>query len=259
MTTNRLKAKLREGQTTLGGWSTLTDSFAAEMVGNLEVDYTVIDMQHGVASYPDLIAILQGIGVGGATPLLRVPVSDFGLAQRALDAGVEGLLIPLVDNAEDAVKAVNACRYPPLGKRSYGPIRARMHIGSDPEAVNDEILCLVQIETPGAMENLEAIVGTEGLDGVYVGPADLAIAHGLPIGTEDPRMEEMLASIVKTCQEGHVIAGIHAFSGKAARRATERGFSMVSVGSDATWLRAGYSRELAIARGHEPIDVVGFY
>lgn len=259
MTTNKLKPNLRDGESAVGGWCALSDSLAAEIVAGLDVDYVVIDMQHGVAPYSNLVAMLQGIGTYDVTPLVRIPVGDFGLAQRALDAGAQGIIVPLVDNAGDAANAVSACRYPPEGNRSFGPIRARMHLGSDPESVNEQVLVLVQVETLGAMENLEEIVTTPGVDGVYVGPADLAMAHGLPVGKEDPQMEEMLTIIVRACHEAGVVAGIHTFSGTAALRASKRGFAMTTVGSDATWLHAGYSRELAMARGIDPPNIVGFY
>ena len=259
MTTNTLKAKLRDGGTALGGWCALSDSLAAEIIAGLGVDYVVVDMQHGLAPYSALIAMLQAIGNSDVTPLVRIPVGDIGLAQRALDAGAHGIIWPLVDNAADAANAVSNCRYPPAGNRSFGPIRARMYLGSEPSAVNEQILCLVQVETPGAIESLEEIVATPGVDGVYVGPADLAVAHGLPVGQENPQMEEMLTKIVETCHKAGVVAGLHAFSGEAALRAYERGFSMTTVGSDVTWLRVGYTRELSIARAEDPREIVGFY
>ena len=252
MTTNSLKTKIGAGGTVFGGWCTLSDSLIAEMVGGLDVDYVVVDMQHGVAAYSDLIAMLQGIDLTDATPLVRIPHGDFGLAQRVLDAGAQGIIVPLVDSAVDAAQAAQACRYPPIGGRSFGPIRSQMHLGVDSEHVNEEVLCLVQIETPAAMQNLEEIVATPGVDGVYVGPADLALTHGLLVGREDPALQALLTTVVQACRAAGVIAGVHAFSGTSARHASEMGFSMITVGSDATWLRAGYSRELSTARGTTP-------
>jgi 4-hydroxy-2-oxoheptanedioate aldolase len=258
MTSNALKALLAEGRTAVGAWCALSDSLASEIVAHLDADYVCIDMQHGVTDYPDLIAMLQGIGTS-ATPLVRIPDGGYGLAQRALDAGAEGIIFPLVDDAKGARRAVDVCRYPPLGRRSFGPVRAGMHLGSDTATVNVEILCLVQVETTGAIHNLDEIASVEGVDGLYVGPADLALAHGLPMGQETEQMEDLMGCVVDSCNRAGLIPATHTSSGAAAMRAAARGFRMTTVGNDVTWLRSGYAKELAAARDRIPDQPVGYY
>jgi len=256
---NQLKAAVSTGARAVGAWCSLPTPFSAELVAGLGVDYVVIDMQHGLAAYSDLVAMLQAMAASAVTPMVRIPHRDFALAQRALDAGAQGLICPMVNDAADCAEAVGSCRYPPQGARSYGPIRARLHLGPDPVHANQEILCLVQIETVEAVRNLSEILSFPGIDGVYVGPSDLALTHGLPVGTRSEEMEKLLSKIVAACREAGRIAGVHAFSGAAARRGLERGFTMVTVCSDVISLRAGYLRELAIASQTDPPASDGFY
>ena len=239
---------MRSGRRAVGGWCALPSSFSAELVAGVGVDYVVIDMHQGLSAYSDIVPMLQAIAGTPATPLLRVPHGDLATAQRALDAGAEGLIFPLVNNAGDAAASVAACRYPPEGSRSFGPIRSQGHLGADTAHANREVLCLVQIETAEAIRNLEQIVGHPGVDGVYAGPADLALSHGLELGAESDEMEALFEAIVATCRDTGRIPAVHAVSGRGARRAFDRGFTMVSVGDDATWLRAGYAREIAASR-----------
>ena len=256
---NPIRQRLSQAENLVGGWCTLPTSFAAELVCNAGVDYAVVDMQHGLTGYSDLISMLQAIGSTGVTPLVRIPFQDYGLAQRALDAGAYGLIFPMISSRELALEAVNSCRYPPLGERSYGPIRSRMFLGADPSSVNDQVLCLVQIETRLAMQNLDEILMTDGVDGVYVGPADLALSHQLPIGEATAAHDGMLRLIAEKCGEYGRIPGIHMTSGEEARKAFSLGYVMCSVGSDAVWLRAGYASQIAEARSLVAKSEGGFY
>lgn len=246
--TNPLRSRLRDGEVVVGGWCTLPTSFAAEIVSDCGVDYAVVDMQHGLTGYSDLVSMLQAIGSAGVVPLVRIPYEDFGLAQRALDAGAYGLIVPMVNNCDQAKAAVNSARYPPIGERSYGPIRQKMHLGGDPAWVNSQVLLLVQIETRTAMANLDDILSVEGIDGVYVGPADLALTHGLEVGGQSAELDALLSRIVEACNEHGAVPGIHTASGADGRRAHSLGYRLTTVGSDAVWLRAGYSQQIAAAR-----------
>ena len=258
-TTNKLLALLRDGHSAVGGWCHLADSMAAEITGRLDVDYLVIDMQHGTASQSGIISMLQAVSGTGTTPLVRIPHQDYGLAQRLLDAGAEGLIVPLVNHRADAEAAASAVRYPPLGNRSFGPVRSQMVLGRDTEHVNSQILCLVQIETREAMGNLDEIVNAPGIDGVYVGPADLALTHGLSITRQEPELDRLFDLVLEACSRANSIPGIHCFSGESAKRAQNQGFRLTSVGSDAVWLKAGYCEQLALARGTEHQAPGGYY
>jgi 4-hydroxy-2-oxoheptanedioate aldolase len=158
----------------------------------------------------------------------------------------------LVNGAEEAARAVAACRYPPHGIRSYGPIRAASVIGSrNPEDLAGEVLCLVMVETREALENVEEIAATPRVDGIYIGPADLAISLGLPPTvdiTEDAHIEAV-RRIRDACQEHGIAAGIHAASGESAKKLAEAGFDMVTVATDAALLSAAAQQEVTAARG----------
>jgi 4-hydroxy-2-oxoheptanedioate aldolase len=165
----------------------------------------------------------------------------------------------MVNDPETAQDAVRMCRYPPLGERSYGPIRSRLFIGADPEVANLEILCLVQIETRRAMANLDAILSVEGVDGVYVGTADLALSHGISPGMSSDEVDGMLATIVEACARLGRIPGIHTTSGTDCRSKMGLGFRMLSIGSDSVWLHAGYATQVATARAEESSSGGGLY
>lgn len=253
MTTGTKKESLRSraarGEKLTGGWCTLPTPFASELVCDAGIDYAVVDMQHGLAGVTSLVPMLQAIGGMGRPGLVRIPFADYGMAQRALDMGAHGVIVPMVNSVLDAATAVASCKYPPVGSRSYGPVRARLHMGSDTTAANAQSLCLVQIETAEAIDNLNDIIQVPGVDGVYVGPADLALSQGWQVGVPIPELDTQLDSIATACERHGVIPAIHATSGKSAAAYFSRGYSMCSVGSDSVWLRAAYAEEIALARG----------
>jgi 4-hydroxy-2-oxoheptanedioate aldolase len=196
--------------------------------------------------------MLQAIEAAGAAPITRVLSNDPFRIMKALDAGAWGVIVPLVNGAEEAARAVAACQYPPHGIRSYGPIRAASVIGSrNPEDLAGEVLCLVMVETREALENVEEIAATPRVDGIYIGPADLAISLGLPPAvdiTEDAHIEAV-CWIKDACQEHGIAAGIHAASGESAKKLAEAGFDMVTVATDAALLSAAAHQEVSAARG----------
>ncbi|MDQ3870594.1 MAG: aldolase/citrate lyase family protein [Chloroflexota bacterium] len=251
MKTSGLKAIWRDRRPAFGGWCSIPSSFSAEIVASLGFDYVCIDMQHGLADFGDLVPMLQAVASYG-TPLVRVPVADYATAQRALDAGAEGLIFPLVNSRAEAEAAVASCRYPPLGARSYGPVRSRLHLGADVGHANAEVACIVMIETAAALDHLDEILDCPGVDAVYVGPNDLALGLGVLSEVSDPPFNRALETILEACVRRGTPAGIHTASGAAARAYVERGFSFATVTSDAAVLSAAYRSELATARGAEP-------
>jgi 4-hydroxy-2-oxoheptanedioate aldolase len=211
-----------------------------------------VDQQHGVIDYDSMVPMIQAIRAEGAAPITRVLSNDPFLIMKSLDAGAWGVIVPLVNNAEDAARAVSACRYPPRGTRSYGPVRAAGVIGSrDPEDLAGEVLCLVMVETREGLERVEEIAATPGLDGIYIGPSDLALSLGLPPTldvTEDAHIEAV-NKIREACHRNGIAAGIHSPSGEWARKHAEAGFDIVTVATDAALLRGAARREAAVARG----------
>lgn len=259
----RLRDLIGRGAPAFGGWCSIASSFTAELVASCGFAYVTVDMQHGLSSFGDLVPMLQGIGRWGTTPLVRVPVGDTATAQRALDAGAEGIIFPFISSKADAIAAVAACRYPPAGLRSFGPVRSRLVSGADTDRANSSVLCIVMIETQEALENLPAILATPGVDAVYVGPADL----GLSLGRGSPRdgiygqgrtlsnsgpsdgedLQPVLDRILNDCSASAKPAGIHAPSGLAAAQFLKSGFAFASVSTDAALLATVLQSELAHA------------
>ena len=252
MTGNALKAAWAEGRTAFGLWSVVPGSVGAEVLAETGADYVCVDQQHGVIDYDSMVPMLQAIRAGRAAPITRVLSNDPFPIMKALDAGAWAVIVPLVNSAEDAARAVSACRYPPQGIRSYGPVRAAGVIGSrDPEDLAGEVLCLVMVETREALEKVDEIAATPGLDGIYIGPSDLALSLGLPPTLEIKEDEhvESVRRIREACHEHGIAAGIHCPSGEWAKRHAEAGFDLVTVATDAPLLREAALRQLTAARG----------
>ena len=251
---NPLREVWGAGGTAFGLWSVEPGSFGAEIFARTGVDYVCVDQQHGVIGYDVMVPMLQAIEAGGAAPITRVLSGDPYRIMKSLDAGAWGVIVPLVNSADDAQSAVAACRYPPRGVRSYGPTRAFGVVGSDdPEVLDAEALCLVMVETREALDRVDEIAATPGLDGIYVGPSDLALSLGLP-PTLEVREDEHAGAIERVrdaCARNGIAAGIHSPSGEWARRHAEAGFDMVTVGTDASLLRGAALRELSVVRGEQ--------
>jgi 4-hydroxy-2-oxoheptanedioate aldolase len=243
----------------LGAWCTIPSSFSVELVSMIDLDFVVIDMQHGLISYPELVGCLQAAERRGKRTVVRVATGEFGLAQRVLDAGALDLIFPMINTIDDAKRAVDSAKYPPIGTRSYGPIRSRLVVGSDPSVANREVRCLVQIETREAVSNLQEILAVPGIDGTYIGPADLALTHGFELGSKNDRLDSIIEQIRLATSDAGLMSCIHTTSGASAKRYRDQGFSMVSIGSDAIWLRNGYSRQFAEALGKPHEETLAFY
>ncbi len=243
-----------EGRTAFGIWSMAPDPFVAELVARTGYDYVCVDCQHGLADFAATVSIFQSTDAAGAVPLVRVLSNDAGLIGRALDAGARGVIVPLVNDAEEAARAVAACRYPPDGVRSYGPVRAAEVLGSNtPGDLDGAVLCFVMVETREGLERVEEIAATPGLDGIYIGPADLALSLGLAPTLEITVKEhvEAVRRIRGACRENGVAAGIHCGSGEWARKHAEAGFDVVTVTMDAKLITEAARRELDVARAKE--------
>ena len=243
---NVLRRLWSEGRGTLGAWCQIPSPLSAEIMAQCGYDWVCVDMQHGPTGVEALGAMVQSISVAGAAPIVRVPSNEPWLIGRALDLGASGVIVPLVNAPDEAERAAAACRYPPAGRRSYGPVRAPSAAGTDTEACNDHVLCLVMIETREGVENVERICAVPGVDGVYIGPWDLGLSHGLagPGPELDPIVERILAS----CRRQGIAAGIATGSGEAARAYLDSGFVFAGVRSDVDLLAEAAGRELAGAR-----------
>lgn len=231
---NQLKEQWAAGDVTVGGWLSIADAFSAEIMGRVGYDYLCIDMQHGTADYSKVIQMLQALeSAPHGVPIVRVPWNEPGIIGRMLDGGARGAVIPMVNSVEEVEAAVAACRYPPLGDRSWGPVRAmRIHDEYTPELANEAVAVIPMIETRQAVDRIDDILAVPGVDAIYVGPADLSISLGLPPASDhDGIFTEALDEIVAACLRHGVVPGVHTNPTYIAKR-REQGFRMITVAID---------------------------
>ena len=236
MRANELKKRWTAGEKTLNGWLAIPNGFSAEIMAHQGFDSLTVDMQHGLVDYQAAVAMLQAISTTSTVPLVRVPWNEPGILQKMLDAGAYGIICPMINSRAEAEAFVAACRYPPAGSRSFGPIRATIYGGADyPQHANVEVLTLAMIETKQAVANLADILAVEGLDGVYVGPADLANSLGVAPGfdPENETVVEAIRTIVDTTKQRGKVAGIHCGSPAYIKRMWSIGFDYATLLSDA--------------------------
>ncbi len=250
MRINTVKEKWAAGQVTHGAWLSIPSSFSAEIMAHQGFDWVCIDMQHGIIDYQVAMEIIQAIGTTETIPFVRVPWNEFGVIGKVLDAGAMGVIIPMVNSAEEAQRAVAAFRYFPRGSRSFGPTRASYYAGTDYFlGANDQVACIPMIETKQAVERLDEILAVPGIDAVYVGPADLSITYGLPPGMNNGSpFEEARVLIAKKCGEHGITAGIHANASLAAKHFAA-GYRMITISGDAVAIPVQAQADLKVARG----------
>lgn len=253
-TASMLRERWAEGRPVFGLWAAMACPFAAELMSLGRVDYVCVDQQHGVVDYTDLVPMVSAIDARGAVPLTRVPANQDWLIGKSLDGGVQGVVVPLVSNGEEAEAAVAACRYPPRGVRSFGPIRSAVSMGArDTATLGDSLLCFVMVETREALEKIDQIASTPGLDGIYIGPADLALGLGIApdLDKQDPEHVAAVEHILVACKRNGIAAGIQCGSGRSAHQYAEDGFDLITFGKDSALLQSAVSRELAATRGED--------
>jgi 4-hydroxy-2-oxoheptanedioate aldolase len=253
----------RAGGQTVGCWLSLANAYTAEALAKLGFDWVCVDLQHGLLDYQDLTNLLPAISSSDAVPLVRVPWNEPYEIMKALDAGAYGVIVPMVNDRAEAIRAVAACRYPPDGMRSFGPIRAALYGGRGYAAeANRQIACIAMIETREGLDNLDEIVTTPGLDAVYIGPADLALALGLPAlgDTDEPRHAAAVQRIVAACRGAGIAVGIHTSSLSFAQKYLAAGFNLVTLGSDAGFMLRAAGADLAAVRqgGVNPRERTGY-
>lgn len=237
------------GSPAFGGWCTLGSPFAAELLGSTGFDYVCVDLQHGLSDFELGWTLLQALRGTGASAVARVPFNHPGWPGKVLDAGAEVVIVPMVNSRADAELAAVSCRYPPFGVRSFGPVRSGLLIGDDPVAANAAVVCLVMIETVAAVEAADEICSTPGVDGVYVGPADLSMSMTGSLKAMGSREHADAIETVRTACERHgIVPGIHTSGGVQARAFADAGFKMCTLGTDAALLRTTAREQLAAAR-----------
>lgn len=246
-----LQAAWARGGTVRGAWCTSPSTVVAETVAAAGFDYVCVDLQHGAVDYSDAVPMLQAVSGQGVVPIVRVPANDAATIGKVLDAGALGVVVPLVSSADEAARAVAACRYPPSGVRSFGPVRAATAVGSRDVEDLARVVVAVMVETREGLDRIDEIASTPGLDAIYVGPADLSLALGLSPAYEhdDASHVEAVARVQQACERHGVVAGIHCVGGEMAARREAQGFRMTTVVNDLALVRAGATAELALALG----------
>ena len=243
MRKNKIKQMMAEGKPVFNGWLSVPSTASAEAMAHVGWDSLTIDMQHGLVDYTNALPILQTISSTDATPLARVNWNEPGQIMKILDAGCYGVICPMVSNKLEAEKFVKACMYPPQGYRSFGPTRGLIYGGSDyPDHANDEILKLAMIETKESLEKLDEIMSTPGVDGIYVGPADLSLAIGEKPGFDKPENTKAYSEILRILEhakKNKIFAGIHNGTPEYAKKMIEKGFNFVSIASDLRFMTSG--------------------
>ncbi len=251
--------KWRTGEPSLGIWSNLPDIHLAELVARSGVDWVCFDLQHGLMDYSHLLHLLPAISGFPITPIVRVAANHSEQIGKALDAGAEGVIVPMVNTVDEAEAAIDACCYPPLGRRSCGPMRPAMLHGMEYLAeANAEIACLAMMETEDGLRNVDDIAAVEGLDGLFIGPMDLCYGLGLTPGDFDnPRFTEAVDAIVTACRKNSIAVGMFGYSPAMAHEMLEKGIDFVSAGTDISFFREGVARALATARGGDADQAKG--
>lgn len=249
---NKVSQIVKSGKAVINGWLAIPSGFSAEVMAQCGFDSVTVDMQHGVQDYLSMVACFQAMQAHPITPMVRVPWNEPGIIGKALDGGAYGVICPMINTKKEAEAFVQYCKYPPMGTRSNGPIRAAMYgeASSYQTTANEETLAIPMIETKTAIKNLEAILDVPGIAGVYVGPSDLGFSYGLTpkLDRDEPEMLKIYDKIIKECEKRGIFAGIHTSGGADAARCIKRGFHLVTLANDSGLMAMGAKMNIAEAR-----------
>ena len=254
MIINGIRSKWTAGKPVINGWLSMASSFAAEIMAEQGYDSLTIDLQHGFVGYEAATSMLQAMRASGVTPMVRVPWLDPADIMKALDAGAYGIICPMINTKEEAARLVSYMRYPPEGTRSFGPTRVNFSAGADyGQHANKQVLALAMIETAEAYANLDSIVSTPGLDGVYIGPADLTLGltgrkYATGFDREEPEIVEAIQRILKAAHKAGIRAALHCGAPAYAARAIGWGFDLVTLSNDVRLLAGAAQASVASTR-----------
>ena len=232
------------------GWCTLGSAFAAEVVGRSGADVVCVDVEHGLLDWDGALPVVIALSAGAIPVVVRVPSHEPAAIMKALDAGAAGVVVPHVESAEEAAAIASACRYPPEGRRSWGPTRASLLSSGDTAAANREVVCIAMVETVAAIDRIEEIATSPGIDAVLVGSNDLALdllhEGGSVTSVKDSgEFEQLLARAADACRRAGVVAGAPVQPSYSVGRLRELDFRLVVGASDAALLRQAARLEFA--------------
>lgn len=252
MRENKVRSIWAEGGAVVNGWLGIASTYSAEMMANTPYDSVTVDTQHGMVDFPDAVEMFGALSAYAPIPMARVPWNDPAAIMKLLDAGAYGIICPMINTREECERFVGACRYAPDGYRSFGPARGLLYGGGDYAAhANTTIITMAMIETAEAVGNVDDIMSVDGLDGIYIGPNDLAISLGNPPNPEPTAANvlEAIDTVLAAAKRHEVAAGIHCPGGASARDKVEKGFAFVTIANDARLMAQASTSEIQLARG----------
>lgn len=248
----QLRRRILAGETLFGAWANLASPGSAELMGRAGLDWVVVDLEHGNATESELLAHLTAIEAGGSVALVRPPSAERLRVGRALDLGAAGIVVPRLDTAEQVREAVTFLRYPPSGQRGVALLTRGARLGTvnhaGVAALNDDIVGIIQIESPSAVEEADAIAATDGVDVLFVGPTDLSHSLGVPGQFSDAHYQDALKRVVEACHAHGKAPGILLYDHASFRPHLDLGFTFVGIGADISFVNVGVKAALAAAR-----------
>ena len=254
MIPNPVKALWAEGKPVINGWLSIGNSFTAEIMASAGYESITADLQHGAFDYHATLTMFQAMRASGVAVMARVPWLDAGSIMKVLDAGAYGVICPMINSREEAERLVSFVRYPPRGTRSFGPTRVNFAAGANYGGeADDNILCFAMIETRDAFDRVEEIAGTPGLDGLYIGPADLTLGltgkrYRTGFDREEPEMVDAIKRVLAVAHGAGIRAGLHNGSAAYAAKAIGWGFDLVTVSNDVRLLAGAAEASVAEVR-----------
>lgn len=250
---NKLKTALIAGQLQQGLWLASASPAVAELAGGVGFDWCLIDGEHGPNTVAQMLPQLQALAGTGTPAVVRVAAPEVWMIKQALDLGVQTVLVPMVDDAAKAAEMARAMRYPPDGIRGMGAVLARASrygaIGDYPHSANEQVCLMVQAESAAAVDNIDAIAATPGVDGVFVGPADLSADMGYPGQPDHPEVEAAIDHLIARTVAAGKIAGIITFDRSRFAEYAAKGVTFLGLGGDMVVLRTALEELLQSSRG----------
>lgn len=238
MRKNPIKQTLREGRPSFGTWLSLGDLYATRVIARLGFEWLTLDLEHSAIDWSQAAAIFAAVADAGCVPLARVPQGSHDYIKRVLDAGAWGIVVPMVNTVEQARTAIAAAKYPPVGNRSLGGGQHNMNFGTTPgeyfKRANDEIVVILQTESPQGIANADEIYALPGVDAIFVGPVDLRANMRGPDGTEatDAEFEAALQAVIEAGRRTGTPTGMHVMDPDAALARAEQGMRFIAIGSE---------------------------
>lgn len=248
---NKLKSLIRSGKPAIGSWIGFADVYSVELMADVGFDWLLIDTEHFPIDRQGLRTILIAMKGSETTPVVRLSSNSLDHFQTALDLGAYGVVVPMVSSRGDAEMAVKCCRYPPLGSRGFAPTRASRYfqeVESYAKRANDEIALIIQIETPTAVDNIEDVLTVPGLDGIFIGPSDLASFMNLAVKVGHPDVKAVLDRLIDRAEAHGTPFGLPSWSAEECLSYVKRGARLMTIGSDLNFIATAARSSLSSTR-----------